>query len=171
MLYHQTSFRGWSLNPTIGSKTLQLWSGTVNYTALLWWNWLSGDISGFLLCARVLIISVHVYLVLGWYISRMNPWCRNTISASSNPIGLPLSVFHPGAIVNICYALLWCTDWIFPLHHSQTLFLEINWFYSAQGCESKITNKIKPYIFFCTIYLVQKKGFQSQKEYQALNTL
>ena len=35
--------------------------------------------------------------------SRMNPWCLKTISASSNLTGLPLSVFHPGAIVNISY--------------------------------------------------------------------
>ena len=49
-----------------------------------------------------LIISVTVYLVIGWYISRMNPWCWNTISASSNPTGFSSSVFHPGAIVNLC---------------------------------------------------------------------
>ena len=39
----------------------------------------------------------------------MNPWCWNTISASSNPTGLLSSVFHPWAVVNICYSW-WC--WI-----------------------------------------------------------
>ena len=36
--------------------------------------------------------------------SRMNPWCLNTISSSLN--GLPLLVFHPRAIINICYLIV-----------------------------------------------------------------
>ena len=54
--------------------------------------------------------------------SWMNQWCWNAISASSNPTGLRLSVFHPGAIVNLCYA----RPWLSMMHFLRQLNVEPN---------------------------------------------